>query len=279
MLSYKFKHLCSRVIASLSAFGLISISNESGAKTLSGSFTDALPGDSFKYTRVGAMTMTANMQNVTATCTINGATAAGATVAKNISFDIMNSQGDMVSGCQVTCKDGYFLKGTQGQKSIVYSGSTTGEYAKDVIDTAASPFCVPVGSCSRGSSSTIKSVTPSMERNDITGKAGDGTAYVDYKAKCTWTCADGYSVGGGADTTSTFSGSSGYATGVITPDNACKARTFKVTFDCGAGATYGTTSNQSGTGQATYNSTFAIPDSASCYKMGYSFKGWNGSTN
>lgn len=276
MLSYKFKHLCSRVIASLSAFGLISISNESGAKTLSGSFTDGLPGDSFKYTKVGDMTMTANMSNVSATCTINGTNSTGKTVASNAGFDVKNEEGVWLSGCLTTCKDGYYIKGTEGQKSVVYSGDVVGTFYKDIVDTTSDPFCVPVASCSKGSSSTIKSASATMQKNDTTGISGE--TFVDYAAQCKWTCADGYSVGGGADTTSTFS-STGYATGTITPNQSCSGRTFKVIFDCGAEAKYGSTSNQTGTGNATYDSTFTIPTAATCTKNGYKFDGWNGKIN
>ena len=276
MLSYKFKHLCSRVIASLSAFGLISISNESGAKTLSGSFTDAQPGDSFKYTKIGEMTMTASMKNA---CSINGSSTAGPTVQTNIRFEVENSSGESVYGCLVTCKDGYFVKGTKGKKSAVYSGISPDEsFQMDVIDTTANPFCLPVSSCSKGTSSTIKSVDTKMVKNVETGMRGE--VFVDYLAECTWTCADGYSVRGGTDTEATFAytGATGI-TGVMTPDQTCLARTFNIYFDCGDGAIYGTSSSQSGMVQATYDSTFTIPTSATCSRAGYSFKGWNGSTN
>lgn len=62
MLSYKFKHLCSRVIASLSAVGLFSIANTGQAHAVTYE-----PGESVTNRYLNATTMTAKYSN-TITC-------------------------------------------------------------------------------------------------------------------------------------------------------------------------------------------------------------------
>ena len=270
MLQYKLKHLCSRVIASLSAFGLFSINNSSYAATqLSGSFGNAVPGDYFTYTKVGGMTMNAKMA-AKANCSIKNG-AASQTIKSNVGVGIEKEDGTFVSGCEVTCKDGYYINGTSGYANSYYSGSTTGVYELDVPDS----YCVPVASCSTAGTTNVKSGALKLNTNDA--PTGSGIKLVNYAGTCTWTCKDGYSKEGGTNTTSTFVSESGVS--VIRPAADCKARSFKVTFDCGTAATYGSTSNQTGVSTATYNSKFTIPDTATCKRDGYKFNGWEGSTN
>lgn len=106
MLSNKLKHMCSRVIASLSAMGLISIANSSDAAA-----TTATPGATVKYDFSADKTFTANYASNGPIC-VNDATSGYASIVAQS------------GGCFFTCASGYGVV-TKGNPSA--SGCWTKE--------------------------------------------------------------------------------------------------------------------------------------------------------
>ena len=89
MLSNKLKHMCSRVIASLSAMGLISIANSSDADA-----TTAKPGATVEYNFSADKTFTANYASNGPIC-VNDATSGYVSIVAQS------------GGCFFTCASGY----------------------------------------------------------------------------------------------------------------------------------------------------------------------------
>ncbi len=259
MLSYKLKHICSRVIASLSAVGIISIAHSNDAVAAdrgnAANMSYAEPGDTFKYNITSDMTLGAEYEEIPTGCSMELADGTDG----NFSGYVYTSGTTGVSGraqCTYTCKDGYTW------------GDTT--YTSGVAEGAAglaNDYVVPEIGC----------VLPKLScsvGNDYSGTISNATSGVSSGvAYCTWTCKAGYSVDGGADTTTTFTGAKG-AHGEQFPTAQCKARQFEVIFDCGASGYYSGTSMSTGIAKATYGQTFKVPTTAVCTKDGYSFSGW-----
>lgn len=262
MLSYKLKHICSRVIASLSAVGIISIahSNDAAATNLgnASTMTTAQPGDTFTYNLTSALTLNAGYSSVESGCSME---LSDGTDGNFKSFSYMSGvtgAGGQAPTCTYTCKDGYVWEGTTYTTGIA-EGSTGVKDAYVVPGTGCVLDTRVICTVSDTYSGTIS--------KGVSGLDSSGKAY------CTWTCKAGYSVGGGTNTTTTYVDT--YTTyGEQTPTKDCKARQYKVTFDCGASGYYGDTSYSTGIGTATYGQTFTIPTTAVCTKDGYNFSGW-----
>ena len=260
MLSYKLKHICSRVIASLSAVGIISIahSNDAAAKDLgtAAGVTYAEPGDSFKYNVTSDMSLNADYKEIPTGCSMELANGNDGNF-KSYEYASGTTGASGKAQCTYTCKDGYTWGDTTNTSGIAEGRAG---YANDLVVPEIG--CVlPKLSCSVGNnySGTISNAT--------SGVNASGVAY------CTWTCKAGYSVDGGRDTTTTFTGAKGEH-GEQFPTAQCKARQFEVKFDCGTSGYYNGTSLSTGVATATYGQTFTVPATAVCTKEGYTFSGW-----
>lgn len=250
MLSYKLKHLCSRVIMSLGAFGLFSISNAGQSEAAE------LYGTSFTYNVARNSRLYASFTEPTCVVPTDGS-------VKNLV-----STGVYVAGttgtnpttgyCEFKCKDGFYFEGAEG-----YSGRAGSP--NDLTITATNSCWGVEPDCVADESKHVAS-----------GEAISG----EESYSCTWTCENGYSVGGGTSTTLTFTENVTGATGTIQPTKSCAARQYTVTFDCGPNSTYGETNQRTGTGRATYGATFTIPTTKCKAAYGvYPFEGWLKQTN
>lgn len=259
MLSYKLKHLCSRVIASLSAVGIISIahSNDAAAANLgnASTMTEAQPGDTFTYNLTSALTLGAEYTEVESGCSMELSDGTDGNFESFTYTTGTTGASGQAPKCVYTCKAGYVWQietATETSGVIVGTSGVANEYV--VPGTG----CVPAAlTCTVSStySSTISA-----------GTTGSGNS-------CVWTCKAGYSVNGGTDTTTTYTSSTGLY-GEVYPTAQCKARSYKVTFDCGTSGLYSGTSYSTGVAMATYGQTFTIPAGAVCTKDGYNFSGW-----
>ncbi len=228
MLQYKLKHICSRIIASLSAFGLFSITgNVANA-------AEYEPGQSFTYTYASAKTMTAQYSDL---CQYSSG-------IHIVSAKYENGY------CKYTCEEGFQMSGSGSFSVQIPTGTGSGGTEPYTQQTG----CEIVTSCA-----TVVNAAAGV----LTTSGGTG--------KCTWTCNNGYSVGGGTSTNTTITE---MGSGLITTESTCSARTYTVTFDCGVGGKISGTSNQTMTGKATYGKSFQIPTDAKCEKAGYNFTGW-----
>ena len=243
MLQYKLKHLCSRIIAGLSAFGLFNIASDANA-------VEYKPGASFTYNFTSDQTFTATYEATNDICVFSA--------DKNIISGKYTSGTTGASGqtgfCTFTCKDGY---GLSSDGSSGYTTSVSGADGTIVAQTG----CVEL---------KPNCIVPDAASGLHISYASTGTK--DNKFYCIWHCEDGYSVGGGTSTGTGITSITGF--GDMYPTEGCSARTFKVTFDCLAGGKYGSSSGQSGTATATYGQSFTIPTDATCKKTGYNFSGW-----
>ena len=113
MLSNKLKHVCSRVIASLSAMGLISIANSSDAAA-----TTANPGATVKYDFSVDKTFTANYVSNGPNCVNDAASGYASIVAQS-------------GGCFFTCASGYGVvtKGDPSNSGVCWTRETPGTVA------------------------------------------------------------------------------------------------------------------------------------------------------
>lgn len=247
MLSYKLKHICSRIVASLSAFGLFSITaNDANAGVYS-------PGYSFTYNTAGAKTFNAAYES-------NSCQYGDEDHIKSATYVPATGSGG-TDYCQFTCADGYAytLSGTSGQTTYTVNGSGTID-AGSGCQKILQPTCKTT--LANGSTAHIAKAA---------AKQISGDSEISYN--CVWTCENGYSSGGKADTTTTITKTN--AIGTVYPTAACQARQYTVTFDCGSSGLISGTSNQSMTATATFGQTFTIPTAAQCLKDNYTFSGWS----
>ena len=248
MLSYKLKHLCSRVIMSLSAFGLFSISNAGQSEAAD------LYGKSFTYNVARNSTLYASFTEPECVVPTDGSVknlyptgvyVSGATGASGVAVE--------PGVCVFKCLEGFYYQGATG-----FSGAAAN--ANDLKITAAN-------SC--------WGVKPDCVANESMHVASGEAISGETEYSCTWTCEDGYSVGGGESTTLTFSYGVNGVTGIIQPTQSCEARQYTVTFDCGPNSTYGTTNERYGTATARYGAAFTIPTTKCNAAHGlYPFEGW-----
>lgn len=259
MLSYKLKHLCSRVIASLSAVGIISIahSNDAAAANLgnASTMTEAQPGDTFTYNLTSALTLNAGYTEVESGCSMELSDGTDGNFESFTYTTGTTGAGGVAPKCTYTCKAGYVWGVASSTDTSGVAAGTSG---------VANDYVVPGTGCV---AAALTCTVPSTYAGTISeGTTGSGSY-------CVWTCKAGYSVNGGTDTTTTFNSATGVY-GVVYPTANCKARSYKVTFDCGASGLYSGTSYSTGTATATYGQTFTIPAGAVCTKDGYNFSGW-----
>ena len=264
MLQYKFKHLCSRIIASLSAIGLFSISSNADAAT------KYKPGDSFTLTNPKAYTLNAEYESMTGLCMLTTKNGVDINATATFTPQVTGTSGETTTGyCLYTCKSDYGYYAAVGATGVTsfrigVAEDSTDQVYPDKVCTSIRPTCEAVPSTYTGIASF------ELVKNS------------DDKYRCKVTCNDGYGISGSDTTTkyinNTYAGTNVNPTEKITDENFCSARKYKITFDCGAGATYGSTNAQTGTGYAAYNSSYTIPTTL-CVKPHYSHTSWTGASS
>ena len=171
--------------------------------------------------------------------------------------------------CTYTCENGYYFHTPSGVLTSHSVGVPSG------VDTQ-----YPTYTCERPKP---KACSPNLSGYTTSNFSNSGSIQKksDEYYYCVWTCKNGYSMEGAhSDQTNTTTHSVKATSngGTMYPTSDCKPIRYKITFDCGAGATYGSTNAQTGTGYAAYNSSYTIPTTL-CVKPQYSHTSWTGASS
>lgn len=265
MLSYKLKHLCSRVIASLSAVGLFSIAQtgEANAKDqglASTGFSYAQPGDTFKFDVATGLTLAADYMEVQSGCSMQLTDGSDGNFASFVYTTGTTGASGKAPSCNYTCKAGYVWGNTTHTTGII-TGMTGVQHA----------YLTPGSGCvedTRANCLIASAHSGTISRAEFISGATASSGY------CMWYCKNGYSVKGGSDATTGITGTAG-ATGDVYSTAGCKARSYEVRFDCVSGYYQGVQGVTSGVVSGYYGQTFTIPADATCTMDGYTFSGWS----
>ncbi|MDO4424071.1 MAG: hypothetical protein Q4C08_04725, partial [Pseudomonadota bacterium] len=216
MLSYKLKHICSRVIASLSAVGIISIAHSNDAAAAdrgsASTMTYVEPGDTFTYNLASALTLNAGYTEVESGCSMELSDGSDGNFESFTYTTGTTGASGYAPSCQYKCKAGYVWDGTTETSGVAH-GSTA---VKD-------DYVVPGVGCVLDTrlTCTVSETYSGTISKGVSGVDGSGKTY------CTWTCKNGYSVNGGTDSTTTYTSAKGLY-GEQFPTAQCKARQYKV---------------------------------------------------
>jgi hypothetical protein len=265
MLSYKLKHLCSRVIASLSAVGLFSIAQtgEANAKdqgSASVGFQYAMPGDTFKFDVANTLSMVAGYTETPSGCSMQLKDGSDGNFASSVYTTGTTGASGKAPYCNYTCKAGYVWEGTTHTTGII-SGQTG---VKDA-------YLIPGTGCVKDTRANCLISTEhaaTISRAEFVSGAAGSSGY------CVWYCKNGYSVQGGPDTTTGIQSTTGVS-GDVYSQSGCKARSYEVIFDCASGYYQGVSGMSTGIVTGMYGQTFTIPADATCTRDGYTFTGWS----
>lgn len=248
MLSYKLKHLCSQMFASLAAFGLFSLGGgeaRADYKDPSGTFNFA--GSAANFTVTAAYTDDCSLPS-----SYNGISG----------VEYKTASGSGSGYCLYTCKQGYYYN----DGSSEYTGMTgvTGTDGK----SQPPANCYPKPSSCSNATWNAAGAYITNTNNNPSIKFTVGKGYY-----CTATCKDGF--GKTATSAAGTSSMSSFATttGVLSVP-ACVGRNFTMTVDCGSGTYSGSTSSK-GTVDATYGMKITLPGSGACSWAGHTFSGFN----
>lgn len=308
MLSYKFKHLCSRVIASLSAFGLFTVS-ANDAKAADGEYI-YYPGDTYgTYAVAGDAELTAKYWELALdACQLSNnllgrvyqhVDASGdATPAVSLGVDANGK-----SYCKWMCPSG-FLSEKGGQNYV------TGMIVSGVALLTTGCVYVADATCEYKGKNTGESSNYVSQLGTFTPGYIGGVNGVSQYAKCTFTCEEGYrnpdekpmgkcadgqttGCGEGASSVSGIIGGRGLAVNTESDASSvwytatgCVATKHVVEFDCEEGTVktnkagnelissgYYIDGNKVRT-DYTYGESFKIPDVFWCERGGFEFSGW-----
>lgn len=251
MLSYKLKHLCSQVFASLAAFGLFSLGGgEARAAVKNPSASVSFNGTAANFT------VTASYSNK---CTFG--------MYSGIADGVYSSSGT-TTGCVYTCKPGYYYRdGSSDVTTITGVADVTGA-SGEVLTYKPARDCFPKPTCATGVWSDAGVVISKTLNSPTVGYDG-GIGYF-----CSATCKNGFTVNGAANGATTSKTAYATTSGVMTVA-ACKGKPFSMIVDCGAGASYNGGSQTSGTVSVTYGKSFTLPGSGACVKPGATLNGFD----
>jgi hypothetical protein len=271
MLSHKLKHLCSHVIASLSAFGLIQItSGKSHAKTLDYQFKNAMPGDTFVYNATQDTTFYAEFSESCSLFLSDGTSGYIASAA--YSGEIPGASGKV--GCKFTCKDGYVFASSNSATGIVTGTAGSTIFPTEACVIKQETVCtIPEGDAYTG----IASANTTGYSGSTSSSTGDGSI-ANGTTGCVWTCKQGFTASSNPSVyVGSFSGGWG-TTGAVSPNGigSCQPRSFTLSFNCAPGH-FAESENTTTSGYAvTYGKSVTIPTWAQCERDGYNFTGWSG---
>lgn len=266
MLSYKLKHLCSRVIASLSIFGFMSITSggvnhafaaEQKVDGIGTSGNGYKVGDKVVWMQLSNKELVAQYVKMAGCSEQNDE-------GESVNATVTQSEGSIpgMTLCSYVCADG----------NVWVNSDRTSEYkGGKSYEVSGMEAVVPSGKCM--SPQPTCNVDSSKYKN-VTAKVTKDTNGSGYY--CAYSCSQGYSKAGGKDSTTSWKSSTGV--GVIEATQGCSVRTFDVTFDCESGRIVENGQSlgvQTKTYTATYGQQFEIKAYCSPYS-GMTFDGWSG---
>lgn len=232
MLSYKLKHMFSCVFASMATFGLLSLGHrDAHAKNVD-------PDTTFSFTKNAHDFEVLVVYN--AKCNIGGE-AKGLRGTSGY-YDATGISG-ISPACTYTCAEDHYVWDS-------HAGKLATEYTIDG----------PEGS---GSKTTERSCFPKPK---CTKGVGVSYAYVKGNENGLWcagTCSDGYSSGGGTDTTTTVSGMNNTAATL-----ECQGRNYTMTVNCISGL-YKNTESSIGEVTVTFGGDVKAPKAEDCVWEGH----------
>lgn len=254
MLSNGLKHLCSRIIASLSAVGLISIANSAEAASYDKYEKGKVysNGDTIKWTVASAKKFTAQYGEKAGNCDFSLVSGVASS-----SYVAVSGMYGYTGQCTYTCEAGKFAQGENGFASSATSFTVSGVAGATISALSGCVYAKPA-SCA-----TLDNAT-----SEIKGDPNSGFY-------CQWNCSSGYSVGGGDSTTTSIQHNIATSTAVQTPNGQCLGRNYEVTFDCTTSGFISGTDYSSATSTAVFGASFTI-DKKCTPISGFTFNGWMG---
>ena len=230
MLSYKLKHMFSCVFASMAAFGLLSLGHRDAHAA------NVEPGKTFSFTKnAGDFSVDAVYNAKCNMGTMQGLNGTGY-------YDTTGLSG-VSPACTYQCKEGYFV--WDSNSGTLATGFTiAGPAGSGSVNATRSCFQKPT--CTKGAGVLSTSI-----------KGNENGLY------CAGTCSNGYSSGGGDDSTLFVSGLVNAAATLV-----CKGRSYTMTVNCGDGKYKNT---QSSTGKVTviFGGNVTAPSSGDCVWDGH----------
>ncbi|MBQ2017323.1 MAG: hypothetical protein II208_02240, partial [Alphaproteobacteria bacterium] len=179
MLQYKFKHLCSRIIASLSAIGLFSISSNADAAA-----AKYKPGDSFTLTNPKAYTLNAEYESMTGLCMLTTKNGVNINATATFTAQVTGEAGEITTGyCLYTCNANYGYYADTSSTGVTsfkigIAENSTAQVYPDKVCTSIRPRCEAVPSTYTGIASF-----------ELIKNGED-------QYRCRVTCNDGYGISG-----------------------------------------------------------------------------------
>ena len=230
MLSYKLKHMFSCVFASMAAFGFLSLGHRDAHAA------NVEPGKTFSFTKKAGDFMVDAVYNAKCNMgTMQGLNGTGY-------YDTTGLSG-RAPGCTYQCKEGYFVWDTEAG-SLATGFTIAGPAASGSVNATRSCFQKPT--CTKGAG-----VSSTYVKGNVDG------------LYCAGACLDGYSSGGGADTTTAVSGSINTAATLV-----CQGRSYTMTVNCGEGK-YKNTDNSSGKVTVKFGGNVTAPQPGDCVWDGH----------
>lgn len=250
MLSYKLKHLCSQMFASLAAFGLFSLG---GGEARADVYKDPLESFNFagepeEFTVTAAYSdqcgIPADFKGISGAEFVTGASGSGY--------------------CEYTCKEDYAYRiGNTDYTTVTGVSGTNGTF-KPGAD------CYPKPKCRNKTWSEEDVVDP--DANGVASPVFESGKGYYCRAKCN----DGFGETAYAGT-GTYQRSISYATSTgYLEVEPCVGRMFEMKVDCGEGTYSGQGANggNSGVMQVQYGKAIKLPGSTTCNWEGHTFSGF-----
>lgn len=252
MLSYKLKHLCSQVFASLAAFGLFSLGAQDEARAV---VKD--PSTTFNFAGTAA--------NFSVTATYSDACTIPSTFKGISGAEYVTGAGSGAGSCKYFCKPGYYYR--EGSSDVTTVTGVTGSAGSGSFVPGGECYPKPKSCTNATWSGTNVYITSTNNAASVGFDAGKGYY-------CKATCKDGFGTSATAGAGTSQKSSYATSTGDLTVA-ACVGRNFTMKVDCGASGVYSGTSSSYSNQTVQYGMKITLPSSGACVKPGYTFSGFS----
>lgn len=253
MLSYKFKHLVSRVIASLSAFGILSITDHAHAADL------LSPDQDYSFRDSGSITFTAFYEGCELSSKNNDASFTNPPRQKSVWLTSSTAATDSRAYCIYICDSSY-------TRSMTYysGGAATGAGPHDSID-------IHIGATYPNLGQYITGISTQGSATDFETVLNDR----GYKAPQDMLNAYAADVNNYTGQHAVVVPLSDIDAGIVNVDNICIQETYLAKFDCGDGEPTKVADSYTGARLVRYKDTIKLPKAENCIApAGFYFSGW-----